>query len=737
MRHSFWNTFGVRVVQLLICSGGVSSIAWAFVAPRFRDAEGFAKGEIGLPITLGVALFILGIAIAGSYLRVAAWLALALVGQAVALQLINAGSLIHYQHYKPLTRVLTEGNLLLIAYLVAQTVLVVVGLRRHWTQIHGWLSSKVKILRLVGVSIVFVLSSAALSRDIAVYISELVFATIVQAVSLGTLFLVVWSIPEERLLFHMRRKQADQESRTHDEKHLCHRVDRRVLLAAITLTILAAFLAYYSYERHPHLADEVVYLHHARYLAAGMLTMATPPVPEAFDIYLMEVDGDKWYATPPPGWPIVLSIGALVGLPWLVNPVLAGLNVLLAFLLIQEMFDRSVARWSVLLLCTSPWHVFMAMNFMTHTLTLTCALLAGLGVLWARKTDHARWAGLAGCAIGLASLIRPLEGLILGALIGAWAVGIGGRRLRFSSIAALVLGTVTVGACVLPYNKLLTGNATIHPIMAYTDKHFGVGTNALGFGPNRGLGWPLDPYPGHGPLDAAVNANLNVFSLNTELFGWSVGSLTLIALFVLSGSLKRNDYLMVAVVAAVFGAHIFYWYSGGPDFGARYWFLMLIPCVVLTARGIKYLQSTVQSDNLVVAAKNARVAIAVLLLCVLALTNYFPWRAVDKYHHYLGMRPDVRYVAKNFNFGRSLVLIRGEQFPDYASAFVYNPLDLNADAPVYALDRDPQITARLLQFYSDRPVWIVNGPTITKRGYEIVAGPEAAANIIMSWNNSN
>ena len=37
-----------------------------------------------------------------------------------------------------------------------------------------------------------------------------------------------------------------------------------------------------------------------------------------------------------------------------------------------------------------------------------------------------------------------------------------------------------------------------------------IGTNDLGFGANRGLGWSgLDPFPGHGVLDVIVNAALN------------------------------------------------------------------------------------------------------------------------------------------------------------------------------------------------------------------------------------
>jgi hypothetical protein len=116
---------------------------------------------------------------------------------------------------------------------------------------------------------------------------------------------------------------------------------------------------------------------------------------------------------------------------------------------------------------------------------------------------------------------------------------------------------------------------------------------------------------------------------------------------------------------------------------------------------------------------------AVLSLSLLALINYFPWRAIDKYHHYLGMRPDIRYLAEEYSFGKNLVLIRGKAHPDYASAFAYNPVDFHAHLPIYAWDRSSDVRAKLIAAYPDRPVWIVNGPSITGNGYKVIAGPLA------------
>jgi hypothetical protein len=227
-----------------------------------------------------------------------------------------------------------------------------------------------------------------------------------------------------------------------------------------------------------------------------------------------------------------------------------------------------------------------------------------------------------------------------------------------------------------------------------------------------------------------VNADLNLFSLNIELFGWSTGSLILAAFLIFCGKKNRSDYLMYGVIAGVFGVYVFYWYSGGPDFGARYWYLMLVPCVALTVRAIQFFQSKLESGQTAPPYASARVTAAVLLLSCSALVNYFPWRAVDKYHHYLNMRPDIRKLARDYNFGKSLVLIRGNSYPDYASAAIYNPLDHHADAPVYVWDGSPEVRFQVLEAYRDRPVWIIDGHSITGRGFRVIQGPLSAQELI-------
>lgn len=647
------------------------------------------------------------------------WLGLAAVGQWASLQLIDAGPRIHFQHYfAPVDWMRGDRRSLAALLLALQAMCVVAALASRVLPFLRGLAGHFGWWRIVLAAALSAVTSAALSPQPGQLIVEIAIATTIQLVALGNIILAVAGLSGVPWTARLQRWFGQPgESGVEPARG----IDAWTAIGAIAVTAVAAGLCYFVYRNHPHIPDEVGYILHARYLAQGMLTMPAPPIPDGFFIDLMMLDSGRWFCPMPPGWPMVLMMGAEAGVRWLVNPVLAGLNVWIAWLLLREVYSPRTARLVILLLCASPWFVFMSMNFMTHTLLMTVATAALLGVARARRTGKVGWACLAGVAIGCATLIRPLDGMIAGLLAGMWAIGWGGVRLKFSHLAALGATAMLVGAAILPYNAHLTGDLWKNPIMVYFDRTYHVGANSLGFGPDRGLGWALDAWPGHTPLEAGVNALLNGFSVNIELHGWSIGSLWAVALAALSARSRRADRACLAAIATVIACYSAYYFHGGPEFGARYWYQALLPLLVLSVRGLEHLEEALGS---------ARPLAGALALTTLAAAIYLPWRMVDKYPSLLFMRPDVRTLTAEHHFGRSLVLVRGQAHPDYASAATYNPLDLrpesSADAPIYVWDRDEATRAKALQLYADRPVWILEGPTLTGGGFRIAQSPAGA-----------
>jgi len=739
----------------------VAWAAWAVLDHRFRDVEGFPDASVVLPLAASAGSVLLALGARGGWLAAAGWLASALLGRACALQLLVAGPAVGYSYYWPFGEAGPEWAGMI--GLVVQTALVAAGLGR-------WLGEGVRRtvrdlgpLRLALVAAAFVLTSSAFRAMLHGWAIQLGLASAVQLLQLLHLLLVARALPDGVL--RRWRDRLERWTGPPGEAPTPGGLDRFAVAAAAWTLIVTAALNVLVYERHPHVPDEVVYLMHADYLAEGRLSLDAPPVPEAFDVDLMLLlDDERWVCPVQPAWPAALAVGAWLGAPSLVNPVLSALGVLLAYQLLRELFSRRTARLSILLLCASPWFLFMGMSYMTHCLVLAAATLAALGVARARRTGRASWAWAAGAGIGVVGLVRPLEGLALASLLGLWSLGLGGRRLRPAALVGLVTCAVLVAALSAPYNRALTGSPARFPIMVYADHVYGDQSNAIGFGSNRGLGWTgLDPYPGHGLVDVLVNTSFNASAVNAELGGWSVGSTLAIALALVGALRGRGERLMATVLLVVVAIHSLYYFSGGPDFGARYWYLALVPCVVLALRGVQLAGHLADGGGAVgdvgdagaagdgdtagaeadagdgdaasdeqragVGLGETRALAAAGALCLTALVTFVPWRAVDKYHHYRGMRPDVRELAEEHDFGRSLVLVQGERHPDYGSAAVYNPTDLEADAPIYAWDRDPAVRAALLDHYADRPVWILAGPSVTGGPFEVVEGPVPAGEL--------
>ena len=666
---------------------------------------------------MGAGILVIGLTTPHRWRIFWAWTVLALIGQAAALQLIDAGNKIHYQHYR--LGELTTSSLAVLSLLVILVQLTCVSIavlrRRH--VLWSWITSQFSVWQILLISVLFIGSSAALSRSLVFYASELLFASFLQLINLANIILAICVLPEDTIRGIDDWIHRNISTQGNTQARSIQGVDKFDVIAAVWVFLFTAGINYFIYQGFPHIQDEVMYLFQAKYFSMGKILVDAPEVPEAFRLYLVPYRDTKWYSPFPPGWPAVLSIGVKIGLPWLVNPILAGINTLLASFFFKEIFKPLYARLALLLLCTSPWFLYMGMNWMSHTLMLTLMLLAAASLLVVLRTGRIAWIMVCGAATGVLSLVRPMDGLALAVIIFLVLLSELRTKKRPIAIILFIIITIVVGSLVLPYNRAVTGDPFLFPLNDYYQRYFGINTYALGFGADRGLNWAIDPLPGYQPVEAILNAALNIFSINIELFGWAAGSLILVLLGIIAGRWTRLDRWMIISILVLVGLYSLFWFSGGPDFGARYWYLTIIPLIYLSVRGIQRLEERVEPGQRV------RVILAVVLLCVLSVLNYLPWRALDKYYHYLDMKPDLASLSKEYLFNNGLILIQGQSHPDYAGAWVWNPIEFRENLPVYAYDENLVLHDQLLNTYQGRMIWIVKGPTLTGDTYQVIAGP--------------
>ncbi len=661
-----------------------------------------------------LALAALGAGIRFGAPRSGAWAAVAALGQAAMLQLVHAGPLVGYQHLAPL-QVARHDRLGALLVAVAFVLVALVGLGSRRAAISRWFHALPGRWFLVAGLLVASLLAAAPSAAPATWALELAAAAMLQLSALACVAMAAADLPDERVV-----ALEGAARRWLDTPPGPPRLDRFSWLLAGFVAVIATALCLTSYEAVPHIPDEIAYLVQAKYFAAGLPWMPPPPVPAAFETFLVELDGDRWFSVFPPGWPLLLAVGVKLGVPWLVNPLLGGACILLTYLLVQELADRGLARLSITVLAVSPWHLLLSMSFMSHGLSLVLALVVALGALRAIRTGAWRPAVTGGLALGVLGMSRPLEGVVVGALAGLPLLWTALRRPRLAAVSAAVVGALVTGGLGLWYNRLITGSAFVFPAERYFDREYGPGRYGIGFGPEKGVRWTgLDPFPGHGLVDVGVNAVLNGFMVNVDFLGWAVGSLLIVVLGLRSA--RTAERWMMVAIGAVTGVHAAYWFSGGPDFGARYWYLIIVPCAVLAARGLATAGATARGPG-------GRTVAAGAWLSILALALFVPWRAVDKYRGYRGVRGDPAAWTSAGRFEGALVLVGGERHPDWASVAPLNEPEIGrSQAPVFAWDRDDATRQALLRAFPSRPVWLVAGPTVTRGAFEVIQGPVSPA----------
>lgn len=484
--------------------------------------------------------------------------------------------------------------------------------------------------------------------------------------------------------------------------------------ALIALPVLvSSALAVFSFHSLGLVEDETAYLFQAKTFAAGH--MMAPPLPtgtaDALQFYLLQATSTAWYATTSPGWPAVLSIGVLFGLPWLVNPLLGGLSVFLGHRLVARLSDFSTANIFALLMATSPWLLTTSASLMTHALSLVLILGAWLMLVIAqdrylggRMWKAAAYVFVAGSLMGWLFLTRALEGVVIGTLSGIWLAWV----LRAKGIWLALFygaGCLVCGALIFPYNMHFTGDPMLTPLAAYLSEVWKETNNDFGFGLHVGppAGWDaLDLWPGHSPQEGLINTVDGIRSLNLEMFGWSVGSLLFVWFYLIWARAQTLSRMMGVIAAAIIGLHFFYWFNAIFYVGPRYWYAAMPALVMLSAFGAIELSRRLAESGMSDARE--RVVGVVFLLGLFAVTVFTPWRAIDKFAVRARAGSEIQAIAARPEVKNSIIFLSAKSYR--AAAILNDPL-LRQGRPIFVRDLGARNNARVLAAFPQRRVTYV------------------------------
>jgi 4-amino-4-deoxy-L-arabinose transferase-like glycosyltransferase len=285
---------------------------------------------------------------------------------------------------------------------------------------------------------------------------------------------------------------------------------------------MGALVSRTVFEHLPHLEDEVAYLFQARLLARGQVVIDSPQPGRPFwQPFILDYNGHR-FGKYPLGWPGMLAVGVLMGQLWVVNAWLSAVTVALTYRLGREIFNPNTGIIAAGLVSFSPMALLLNGTLMSHTAALFTTTLF-LYAYWRLESRRyaVRWGIIAGVALGLTIINRPVAGLALALPFVVWSVvRLARSAISFQSLKsilqplfALAIVAILISTIVPLYNYAASGNPRQNLYLLVWEY------DQLGFGPGYGRNIHT--------LEKGLHQTRWDLSLTAaDLFGWQTGHIT-------------------------------------------------------------------------------------------------------------------------------------------------------------------------------------------------------------------
>ncbi|OGK15101.1 hypothetical protein A2774_01475 [Candidatus Roizmanbacteria bacterium RIFCSPHIGHO2_01_FULL_39_12c] len=366
-----------------------------------------------------------------------------------------------------------------------------------------------------------------------------------------------------------------------------------VTLLIATSFMLLLFINLELLEGVPHVPDSIIYMMQAKIFARGKI-FASPEIFKSYYQFFDSLRGgmlylnEKWFSQYPFGHPLILAIGVILGMPWLIPPIVSTATLILLTLLFNSFFGRKITILLLFITLLSPLFQSNGANFMSHG----SALFFSVGFVFfffrTLKYNSPLDPFLSSLFFGLFFNTRILTAFALFVPFSLYAI------LNLKQRRRLILflpGLIIFFLLYLGYNWALTGNPLINPYQLSD-------TPPLGFSPEHTLGSAL--------LDSLTNSSIFL----SFVFGWPQ-KLTLLWVFValILPPLKKTDLLFLTAIISIISAWLLF--DGSYImYGPRYYYEILPFVLFLTGSGISKLMKITMRQNLIFSLN----AIFILLL---------------------------------------------------------------------------------------------------------------------------
>lgn len=348
-----------------------------------------------------------------------------------------------------------------------------------------------------------------------------------------------------------------------------------IILLIVLPAVLYSVIAREVFDGRPLYIDAMTQAFQGQIFSQGHLSAPAPEHSRFFSSLLIVESEGRTFSQFPPGWAAFLALGFLLGVPWILAPLCGALATWGVFLLVRDAgHSGKTALFGAALFGLSPWIVFNSASWMNHVPTV-CFIVLG-SVALARGIQRPQswiYSGLGGAFLGLATLIRPVEGVAFGLPATLWMVfRVFRNRTAWKGLLAFAIGGALTIGLLLGYNWLQHGNPMV----------FGF---AVQWGEGHGLGFHEPPW---GPPHTFIRGLqlLNGYLLAAQILFFDAPAPSLLPALVALFFVRRLDALdryLLAGSALILLAYLSFW-GVGAHLGPRY-LLPLAPVIAIwTAR---------------------------------------------------------------------------------------------------------------------------------------------------------
>jgi hypothetical protein len=476
-------------------------------------------------------------------------------------------------------------------------------------------------------------------------------------------------------------------------------INDKIIIGSI-LTVAAIILIFstqFLFHETEVTDDENTYDFQAQTILAGRIVNPPPPVINNFHNVFIINNGSCWVGKYTLGHVLVVAFGMLLGNRYIGTIGISVLTLFLIYCIVKELYgDKKLALLTLCLAAVSPFFYLMSSSRLSHTTTAFFLALFMYLFLHVRRIENIGMKMLSSVAIGL-SVGYALNTRTLTAIGFAlpFVVVVVRDALKYPkkvllSYYMMGIGFLAMVALMLWYNISVTGNPMQFPFHYYNP------VEEIGFGTY-----------GHTPLLGIKNLAVNLFRLNVSLFGFP---LSLLFVFFLFFTQKDNRDNFLFSIFGSFTLFYFFYYSPGVfDLGPVYYYEMIIPLLILSARGIfaviEFLSKYSAEGKTVVSA-------FLLLSCLGAWGTYVP----EKITHVGRLTKQIREpyeLVEASNIHHAIVMI--ERLPYKGWVFSYrSPSPLFTDDIIYCLYADKSSNSAMAKYFRDRNFYLLH--YITDKG---------------------